>query len=141
MDRLLHLERTLDELDPPRWAPPAPDATRLVRKVHELRQIPLGELGPADVRTLVSQQVALPYVLPLAVRSLLKDPLLDAYFYEGDLLLATVNLPASAWAPFPDLRIRLRTRISSLAHEAVVDLPQGAAEELARYLAEPEQHR
>ncbi|WP_369779856.1 contact-dependent growth inhibition system immunity protein [Streptomyces sp. R33] len=93
MDRLLHLGRTLDELDPPRWAPPVSDATRLVRKVHELRRIPLGELGPADLRTLISQQVALSYVLPLAVRLLLEEPLLDAYFYEGDLLLATASVP------------------------------------------------
>ncbi|MFI1767686.1 contact-dependent growth inhibition system immunity protein [Streptomyces sp. NPDC020800] len=88
MDRLLHLDRTLDELDLPCWTPPPPGATRLVRKVHELRRVPLGELAPADLRTLISQQVALPYVLPLAVRLLLKEPLLDAYFYEGDLLLA-----------------------------------------------------
>ncbi|MEV4451282.1 MULTISPECIES: contact-dependent growth inhibition system immunity protein [Streptomyces] len=57
MDRLLHLNRTLDELDPPRWVPPAADATHLVRTVHELRRVPLGELGAADLRTLLSQAV------------------------------------------------------------------------------------
>ncbi|MEU8431612.1 contact-dependent growth inhibition system immunity protein [Streptomyces sp. NPDC029216] len=82
-------------MDPPRWAPPGSDATQLVRKVHELRRLPLGQLGPADLRTLISQQVALPYVLPLAVRLLLEEPLLDAYFYEGDLLLATVAFTVS----------------------------------------------
>ncbi|MFG2593598.1 contact-dependent growth inhibition system immunity protein [Streptomyces sp. NPDC048438] len=60
MDHLLHLDRTLDELDPLRWAPPASDATHLVREVHELRRVPPAELGPADLRTLISQQVALP---------------------------------------------------------------------------------
>ncbi|MFF2409477.1 contact-dependent growth inhibition system immunity protein [Streptomyces sp. NPDC058092] len=101
--RLLHLNRTLDELDPPRWTPPAADATHLVRIVHELRRVPLGELSAADLRTLLSQQVALPYVLPLAVRLLIEEPLLDTYFYEGDLLLAAVNAPASAWALLPEL--------------------------------------
>ncbi|MFD0163599.1 contact-dependent growth inhibition system immunity protein [Streptomyces decoyicus] len=71
MVHLLHLDRTLDELNPPHWAPPAADATQLVRTVHELRRVPLRELGPADLRTLLSQQVALPYVLPLAVRLLI----------------------------------------------------------------------
>ncbi|MEU4999278.1 contact-dependent growth inhibition system immunity protein [Streptomyces sp. NPDC021622] len=42
------------------------DATSLVRRVHELRRVPPGELGPADLRALVFQQVALPYVLPLS---------------------------------------------------------------------------
>ncbi|MFG2295261.1 contact-dependent growth inhibition system immunity protein [Streptomyces sp. NPDC048603] len=58
MDRLLHLDRTLDELDPTRWADPAGDATHLVRKVHALRHVPMGELRPADLRTLISQRVA-----------------------------------------------------------------------------------
>ncbi|MFB7026797.1 MULTISPECIES: contact-dependent growth inhibition system immunity protein [unclassified Streptomyces] len=133
MDPLLHLDRTLDELDPPRWAPPGGDATLLVRKVHELRRVPLGALGPADLRTLVSQQVALPYVLPLAVRLLLEEPLLDAYFYEGDLLLAAVNVPPSVWSLFPDLGTRLRAAITALPETAVAYLPHGAAEELARF--------
>ncbi|NWF25432.1 hypothetical protein HW130_04000 [Streptomyces sp. PKU-EA00015] len=141
MDHLLHLDRTLDELDPPRWTPPAADATHLVRKVHELRRVRLGDLGPADLRTLVSQQVALPYVLPLAVRLLLDEPLIDAYFYEGDLLLAAVNAPASAWALLPDLDARLRTVITTLPEAAVADLPGGAAEELARFVARPESLR
>ncbi|WP_306931541.1 contact-dependent growth inhibition system immunity protein [Streptomyces luteogriseus] len=141
MDHLLHLDRTLDELDPPRWMPPAADATHLVRAVHELRCVPLGELGPADLRTLVSQQVALPYVLPLAVRLLIEEPLLDAYFYEGDLLLAAVNAPASAWAVLPELGARLRTVITTLPETAVAGLPRGAAEELAHFVGEPAPRR
>jgi len=42
MDRLLHLDRTPDDLDPPRWTAPGADATRLVHKVHELCRAPLG---------------------------------------------------------------------------------------------------
>ncbi|KUN49304.1 contact-dependent growth inhibition system immunity protein [Streptomyces olivochromogenes] len=137
MDRLLYLDRTLDELDPPRWAPPAADATRLVRTVHELRRVPLGELSAADLRTLLPQQVALPYVLPLAVRLLIEEPLLDACFYEGDLLLAAVNAPASAWALLPELAARLGAVITALPEGTVAGLPRGAAEDLARFVAGP----
>ncbi|MGW7366080.1 contact-dependent growth inhibition system immunity protein [Streptomyces sp. NPDC054841] len=137
-DHLLHLDRSLDELDPPRWTAPAADATHLVRKVHELRCVPLSELRPADLRTLISQRVALPYVLPLAVRLLLEEPLLDACFYEGDLLLAAVEAPASAWTVLPDLGGRLRTVITTLPEAAVADLPRGAAEELTRFVARTE---
>ncbi|MEV5312489.1 contact-dependent growth inhibition system immunity protein [Streptomyces sp. NPDC052610] len=135
MDRLLHLDRTLDELDPPRWAAPPADATHLVRKVHGLRRVPLGRLGPADLRTLISQQVALPHVLPVAVRLLLQEPLLDAYFYEGDLLLAAVEAPASAWDLLPDLAAQLSATITSLPEAAVAELPAGAAESLRRFAA------
>lgn len=137
MDNLLHLNRTLDELDPPRWTAPAADATHLVRKVHELRHVPLGELRPADLRTLIAQQVALPYVLPLAVRLLIEEPLLDAYFYEGDLLLAAVEAPSAAWSVLPELGERLRTVIKSLPEAAIAELPRGAAEALARFVEQP----
>ncbi|MCF3103158.1 hypothetical protein IPZ58_16425 [Streptomyces roseoverticillatus] len=137
MDNLLHLDRTLDELDPPRWTAPAADTTHLVRKVHELRRVPLRELTPADLRTLIAQRVALPYVLPLAVRLLIEEPLLDAYLYEGDLLVAAVEAPPAAWAVLPDLGERLRTVIKNLSEEAVADLPRGAAEELACFVARP----
>ncbi|MEU3778492.1 contact-dependent growth inhibition system immunity protein [Streptomyces sp. NPDC032472] len=123
-------------MDPPHWAPASSDATLLVRKVHELRRVQLGELGPADLRTLISQQVALPYVLPLAVRLLLEEPLL-AYFHKGDPLLATVRVPASAWSLRPELGARLRTVITALPEAAVAGLPRGAVEELARFVAQP----
>ncbi|CAL9351065.1 hypothetical protein SUDANB176_00475 [Streptomyces sp. enrichment culture] len=135
MNHLLHLDRTLDELDPPRWPAPTADATSLVRRVHGLRCVPLGELRPADLRVLVSQGVALPYVLPLAVRSLLEEPLLDASYYPGDLLLAAVAAPARVWAALPDLAARLCTVITALPETASADLPRGAARELTRFVA------
>ncbi|MFC8920433.1 contact-dependent growth inhibition system immunity protein [Streptomyces sp. NPDC057116] len=137
MDRLLHLDRSLDELDPPRWNAPAPEATHLVRKVHKLRAKPLGELRPADLHTLISQQVALPYVLPPAVHLLLDEPLLDAYFYEGDLLLAVVEAPATAWTTMPDIALELRALITSLPQTAFSDLPRGSAEKLSRFASQP----
>ncbi|TRV82106.1 hypothetical protein FKN01_02235 [Streptomyces sp. 130] len=135
MGLLLHLDRTLDELDPPRWPDPPSDTTHLVRTVHALRRVPLRELRPADLRTLVSQQVALPYVVPLAVRLLLEEPLLDACFYEGDLLLATVNAPATVWDLLPELAEQLRAVASALPESAYTDLPSGAAEEIGRFVA------
>ncbi|MFI2028941.1 contact-dependent growth inhibition system immunity protein [Streptomyces buecherae] len=137
MDRLPHLDRTLDALDPPRWAPPAADATHLVRTVHAARRLPLGELGPVELRLLVSQRVALPYVLPLAVRLLRAEPLLDAFFSPGDLLLATVGVPAAAWAPLPDVAAELRAVVAALPGAAVAELPRGAVEQLARFAAPP----
>ncbi|WP_406288228.1 contact-dependent growth inhibition system immunity protein [Streptomyces sp. NBC_00209] len=84
MALLLHLDRALDELHPTRCPKPAADATHLVRMVHALRRIPL---RVADLRTLVPQAVA--YGVPFAWSLLVKEPLLDAYFYEGDLLPPT----------------------------------------------------
>ncbi|MEU3724326.1 contact-dependent growth inhibition system immunity protein [Streptomyces sp. NPDC031705] len=135
MEHLLHLDRTLDELDPPRWTLPDSGVTRLMERVHALRRVPLRELGPGDLRMLVTQQVALPYVVPLAVRLLLEEPLLDASFYEGDLLLATVRLPDAVWAVLPDLGVRLSAVVAALPEVAVAELPSGAAEQFGRFVA------
>ncbi|MGW7437364.1 contact-dependent growth inhibition system immunity protein [Streptomyces sp. NPDC054849] len=127
--RLLHLDRTLDELDGPAWAAPPPHATALVTRIHALRRRPLCTLTPADLRTLVAQSVCLPYVLPLAVALLLEDPMLDAYFYEGDLLLAALALPAGAWAPFPDLAAQLTAAVEALSAAATAELARLAGPE------------
>ncbi|MFD8021556.1 contact-dependent growth inhibition system immunity protein [Streptomyces lavendulae] len=111
---LLHLDRTLDELDGPPW-PPAPDpTTSLVARCHALRRRPLRTLTPADLRTLITQDIALPFLLPLTVPLLLEDPLLDAYFYEGDLLHAALTRPAAAWALVPDLAALLAAAVEPL---------------------------
>jgi hypothetical protein len=85
--------------------------------------------------------VSLPYVLPLAVRLLLEEPLLDACFFEGDQLLAAVHAPASVWALPPELGARLRAVITTLPEVMVAGLPRGAAEDLARFVAGPESLR
>ncbi|MFG3143972.1 contact-dependent growth inhibition system immunity protein [Streptomyces sp. NPDC048243] len=110
MNPLLHLGCTLDEVDPPRWPAPGADATRLVRTVHALRHSKLGDLRPGDLRMLVAQRVALHCTLPLAALLLLEEPLLEATFYPGDLLLTAAGAPESGWAPIPDLRTRLSAR-------------------------------
>ncbi|MFD7783490.1 contact-dependent growth inhibition system immunity protein [Streptomyces nojiriensis] len=122
MTRLLHLDRTLDELDGPPWPPPPSPTTSLVAKVHALRRERLGDLTPADLRTLITQDVGLPYVLPLAVRLLLEEPLLDAYFHPGDLLLAVLGRPGPAWALLPGLREELTAVVEGLPEEELAEL-------------------
>ncbi|OQQ20011.1 hypothetical protein B0675_25330 [Streptomyces sp. M41(2017)] len=133
MNPLLHLGCTLDEVDPPRWPAPGADATRLVRTVHALRHSKLGDLRPGDLRMLVAQRVALHCTLPLAALLLLEEPLLEATFYPGDLLLTAAGAPESGWAPIPDLRTRLSAVIAALPDAGIAELPQGSAEELARF--------
>ncbi|MGW4233190.1 hypothetical protein ACWEF9_28650 [Streptomyces sp. NPDC004980] len=78
--------------------------------------------------------MALIHVLPLAVRLLPAEPLLDACFHEGDLLLAVVNATASTWAPLSDLGARPGAVITTLPEAAVAGLPCGAAEQLACFV-------
>ncbi|MFE0674619.1 hypothetical protein [Streptomyces sp. NPDC058867] len=81
--------------------------------------------------------MALPHVLPLAVRLLAGEPLLDACFHAGDLLLAAVDAPAAVWELLPDVEARLREVVRVLTPEEVAELPRGAAEQVARFAARP----
>ncbi|SED82427.1 hypothetical protein SAMN05216483_4628 [Streptomyces sp. 2131.1] len=62
-------------------------------------------------------------------------PLIDAYFYEGDLLLTTVTVPPTVRTLLPDLAAQLRTALSDLPEAALADLPRGGAEKIARFAA------
>ncbi|MGP3988423.1 contact-dependent growth inhibition system immunity protein [Streptomyces sp. 3N207] len=115
MSRLLHLDRTLDELEGAPWPDPPPDSTALVKNVHALRKKELAALTVEDLRTLTLQNVGLPFVLPLALQVLRRDPLAEGRYYEGDLLSAVLRQPAEAWKVFPDLAEELADIVSSLS--------------------------
>ncbi|MFD8999780.1 hypothetical protein ACFV0T_02130 [Streptomyces sp. NPDC059582] len=69
---------------------------------------------------------------------LIEKPLLGASLYEGDLLLAAVDAPASAGASLPELGARLRAEITPSPEAVVAGLRRDAAEDLARFVARPE---
>ncbi|WP_432038846.1 contact-dependent growth inhibition system immunity protein [Streptomyces cucumeris] len=114
MSRLLHRDRTLEELDGVRW-PDAPDnATGLVRTVYALRHRKLGALTAEDLRTLIAQNVGLPFLLPLALEVLRDEPLAEARYYEGDLLSVVLRCDPGVWAVLPDLAGELVAIVSGL---------------------------
>ncbi|MBL1097314.1 contact-dependent growth inhibition system immunity protein [Streptomyces coffeae] len=114
MSRLLHRDRTLEELDGVRWPDPPDNATGLVRTVHALRQRKLGALTVEDLRTLIAQNVGLPFLLPLALEVLRDDPLAEARYYEGDLLSVVLRCDPAVWAMLPDVADALLAVVSGL---------------------------
>ncbi|QKV96430.1 hypothetical protein HUT19_35885 [Streptomyces sp. NA02950] len=114
MSRLLHRDRTLEELDGVRWPDAPADATGLVRTVHALRHKKLGELTVEDLRTLIAQDVGLPFLLPLALEVLRDEPLAEARYYEGDLLSVVLRSDPAVWAQLPDVADELLTVVSGL---------------------------
>jgi hypothetical protein len=113
MNHLLHLDRTLEELEHSRWPPPG-DTTHLVKTVHALRRKRLGTLTHEDLRTLIAQGVGLPFLLPVAMEVLRVDPLTDARFYDGDLLAVVLSGDADVWMLFPGLARELRGIVQQL---------------------------
>lgn len=46
---------------------------------------------------MLSQQIAVPILLPMAVAVLADDPLAEGDYYPGDLLYAVLRLPSPHW--------------------------------------------
>ncbi|MGR6319381.1 contact-dependent growth inhibition system immunity protein [Micromonospora soli] len=105
---------TIEQLERDVWPDPSPDATSLVRRCTELRRKPLDEFTVEDLRIMLGQEVGIPALLPRAVRILLRDPLVEADYYPGDLLANVLRLPDSAWSGLPAERKRLASVLAEL---------------------------
>jgi hypothetical protein len=108
-----NLTRSLDELEGDQWPEPEVAVTRLVQEVHRLRSVPIGQMTTEDLRLLLGQQIGTEWLMPLALECLKRDPLAEADFYPGDLLVGVLRTEASYWPTHPEAiqalkRVRLR---------------------------------
>jgi hypothetical protein len=69
----------------------------MVKRVGKLRSIPLQELEPDDVRFLITQNVGLTFLVPLAIEKLKFNPMLQTLYYPGDMLLTLTKVDAAFW--------------------------------------------
>lgn len=108
---------TLDQLDPPAWGPAPEDATAVVHRCHALRTVPLADLGVEDLRLLISQDIARPVLVPMALGMLRHEPLLEGDDYPGDLLQAVMRVPDAYWQTHTDQLTLLRESLSRLRRD------------------------
>ena len=64
---------------------------------------PLRRLAPAELRFLLTNNLALPYAAPLALQALEGDPFLDTGDYPGDLLVKLLETDSRFWLERHDL--------------------------------------
>jgi hypothetical protein len=93
---------SLEQIEKNAWGPAPKDATGLMRTVHDLRTKPIGELEPGDIRVLLGQQEGVNVLAPRALAMLEHEPLLEASYYPGDLLVTVLRLPGSYWSAQPN---------------------------------------
>ena len=132
MPQPVDLTQSLEQLEGQRWPEPPEDTTSLVRAVHELRRRPVGDLRPDELARLITQDVGLPWLLPLAVR-ILRDTApsqIAGGWYDDDLLYAVVTRKPPVWEQFPDLARELKATV-----ETLVDLSRYVREEVAAFCA------
>jgi hypothetical protein len=97
----------VEEIEGRSWGSPPADVTSVIRRVHQLRQVPVGELDIEDMRIMLSQRVGVAVILPRALDALEGDPLSAGDFFPGDLLVAMLRLGPEHWA---DTALRGRAR-------------------------------
>ena len=125
--------RSLEEIEDDRWGDPPADATRLVTAAYALRKLPVGALDAEGLRLLISQQIGLDTLVPLALDQVEQDPLAEGDFYPGDLLDALIRrVPDSYWQAHEDQRTRVRTVAQALDPEETFDVLYNSATEFLR---------
>jgi len=90
-------QKSLENLEKEPWGETTYDSY-LVRRMHEIRKLPLAELTNDDIAMLIRQQSSLDYIVPLALDKLQKDVL--AYgdsSCEGAIMDAVVQIRADFW--------------------------------------------
>jgi hypothetical protein len=67
------------------------------QKIYALRQTPLNQFSPEDIRLLVAEGISLPYLIPLAIEKLNKNLFAEGDYYPGDLLQSVLQVDLNFW--------------------------------------------
>lgn len=106
------LDKSLEQLENNFWPDAASDYT-LVNKCAAYRKIPLNNLSIEQLRTLVSQNIGLEFIIPVSVEKLTTDILGGGEYYPGDLLNALISIDKSYWKTNKDLLSKLTAFINN----------------------------
>ncbi|MCA2207384.1 contact-dependent growth inhibition system immunity protein [Nocardia rosealba] len=128
-------QQSVEQTEGEAWPEPAPDATYVIRRVHQLRRVPVVELSIEDLRIMVSQSVGTVAILPRILDLLEENPLSEGDFYPGDLLVATLRLRRDYWSDHVGLLDRAR-RVAQRADAMANQLNGAQALELRRLVGE-----
>ena len=105
---------SIEQLENDFWSDPEIESS-LVKKCHELRKRSIGELSIEDLRLLIGQQIGLPFIVPLAMEYLVKNPFNEGDLFKGALLSNVLRIDSAFWAKNQDLYDVLFSIMNDLA--------------------------
>jgi hypothetical protein len=122
--------RSLEQIEDDYWGDPPADATKLISTAYALHKQPIGTLDVEGLRLLISQQIGLDTLVPLALDHVELDPLAEGDFYPGDLLDALIRrVPEPYWQAHEDQRARVRAVAGALDPDETFDVLYARATE------------
>lgn len=95
---MVDVRRTLQQLDGQDWGDPESAPTGMVARCLRLRRTPLKDISRGDLRLLVSQNIGTEVLVPMALRHVSDDPLMETEYYPGDLLGALFRVEKAYWS-------------------------------------------
>jgi CDI immunity proteins len=101
--RFVDRTKSLQQLDGKDWGEPTYFSS-LVVECHRLHRIRLNDFTIENLRIMISQELNLEYLIPLALERLCSNPLAEGKYYPGDLLDAVVRVNNEFWLSYPELR-------------------------------------
>ena len=96
--------KSIEELENDYWKDLEEFPTGLVKRCYEYRKIPLSQLTTEQIRTLISQQIGLKFLIGLAMEKLEQNILEEGDLYKGDLLETVSKIPSEFWNKHPTER-------------------------------------
>jgi hypothetical protein len=96
-------KKTLQELEGNDWGEPT-YGSHVVTTCHAIRRKRVCDLTVEELRIAIGQEMGLKFLLPVAVRHLLKEPLAGGDFYPGDLLVKVLRVRSAIWRESPPLQ-------------------------------------
>ncbi|WP_144391524.1 contact-dependent growth inhibition system immunity protein [Pleionea sediminis] len=111
----MNLENSVDELENVDWGEPT-YSSFLVKECHRLRKIPIKEFKPADLRIMISQDISLQILIPLAIQVLERDPMIDTYYFEGDLLESVLDCDKEYWLRNMELHGKIKRIVLGISN-------------------------
>lgn len=91
-------QQTLENLEKTIWPTISVDEeSYLIKTCTSLRKKQLGDFSIEDLRVMISQNIGLHYLIPIAIEKLNENILVEGDYYEGDLLIAVLTSDVAFW--------------------------------------------
>lgn len=105
--------KSLKELGFKKLNPILPESP-MVKKVFNLYEKPLSSFSVEDLRLMIGQEVALEFLMPIAIELLEENPFVSGDYFYGDLLQSVLSVKRSFWQNNIDLYWQVAEIVTAL---------------------------
>lgn len=110
-------QKSIENLEKEFWGQSPKGSTPLIEKVHRLRTIQIEKLEHKDIRLLIGQNIALKFLIPVALEILSDDLFVDTELYNGDLLQSVIKVENNFWNKNEEFKERLDNLLKAYSEE------------------------